>query len=311
MRSFLSKSIRQIGRNAVLAALVALPPLACTDLTEVPNDALTPDNAFKSDAELIAGIASVYARLRNPMWGYYNLSEITTDEIVVPTRGSDWFDNGRWLEIYRQTWTANSGSALDDMNGAWNDAFSGVARANLMLEILDKSTSTTNDQAKAELRVLRAYFYYQLMDFFGGVPLVTGTALEANARETLERWHRMVAAGDLSQVASLCAPEAVFRSPVAHTPYRGAELVAAFLQQAVQTSSDFRYHRTFTDGESSVVLEFGAKVGDKEIKGIDMIRFDEAGRIVDFEVMVRPASGLQALGAEMARRMAPILAAKP
>ncbi len=182
MRSFLSKSIRQIGRNAILAALVALPPLACTDLTEVPNDALTPDNAFKSDAELIAGIASVYARLRNPMWGYYNLSEITTDEIVVPTRGSDWFDNGRWLEIYRQTWTANSGSALDDMNGAWNDAFSGVARANLMLEILDKSTATTNDQAKAELRVLRAYFYYQLMDFFGGVPLVTGTALEANAR---------------------------------------------------------------------------------------------------------------------------------
>jgi hypothetical protein len=88
MRSFLSKSIRQIGRNAVLAALVALPPLACTDLTEVPNDALTPDNAFKSDAELLAGIASVYARLRNPMWGYYNLSEITTDEIVVPTRGA-------------------------------------------------------------------------------------------------------------------------------------------------------------------------------------------------------------------------------
>jgi starch-binding outer membrane protein, SusD/RagB family len=182
MTSFLSKSIRQIGRNAVLAALVALPPLACTDLTEVPNDALTPDNAFKSDAELIAGIASVYARLRNPMWGYYNLSEITTDEIVVPTRGSDWFDNGRWLEIYRQTWTANSGSALDDMNGAWNDAFSGVARANLMLEILDKNTASSNDQAKAELRVLRAYFYYQLMDFFGGVPLVTGTALEANAR---------------------------------------------------------------------------------------------------------------------------------
>jgi len=182
MRSFLSKSIRQIGRNAVLAALVALPPLACTDLTEVPNDALTPDNAFKTDAELLAGIASVYARLRNPMWGYYNLSEITTDEIVVPTRGSDWFDNGRWLEIYRQTWTPNSGSALDDMNGAWNDAFSGVARANLMLEILDKSTATTNDVAKAELRGLRAYFYYQLMDFFGGVPLVTGTALEANAR---------------------------------------------------------------------------------------------------------------------------------
>ena len=53
-------------------------------------------------------------------------------------------------------------------------------------------------------------------------------ALNAQARETLDKWHRMVAAADLSAVASLCAPEAVFRSPVAHTPYRGAELVAAF-----------------------------------------------------------------------------------
>jgi len=134
--------------------------------------------------------------------------------------------------------------------------------------------------------------------------------LDTNARKTLETWHRMVAAGDVSGVAALCAPEAVFRSPVAHTPYHGAELVSAFLQQAVQTFSDFRYHRTFTSGERDVVLEFSAKVGDKELTGIDMIRFDETGRIVDFEVMVRPASGLQALGAEMARRMTPILAAR-
>src|SRR6478752_6400679 len=167
MTSFLSKSIRQIGRGAVLAALVALPPLACTDLTEVPNDALTPDNAFKSDAELIAGIASVYARLRNPMWGYYNLSEITTDEMVVPTRGSDWFDNGRWLEIYRQTWNANSGSALEDMNGLWNQMFSGVAKANLMISVVQASSSPTKDASLAELRTLRAWFYYVLMDAFG------------------------------------------------------------------------------------------------------------------------------------------------
>ena len=118
--------------------------------------------------------------------------------------------------------------------------------------------------------------------------------LEAGARETLAKWHRMVQAGDLSGVAALCAPDAVFRSPVAHTPYRGVDLVAAFLQQAVHAFSDFRYHRTFTSGGRDVVLEFSATVAGKELKGIDMIRFDEAGRILDFEVMVRPASGLQA-----------------
>ena len=134
--------------------------------------------------------------------------------------------------------------------------------------------------------------------------------LHTKAEQTLNAWHRMVAAADLSQVISLCAPDAVFRSPVAFTPYRGADLVAAFLQQAVQAFSDFRYHRTFVSGESDVVLEFSATVGDKTLKGIDMIHFDDEGRIADFEVMVRPASGLQALGAEMARRMGPILAAK-
>jgi hypothetical protein len=165
-----------------MAALLVVPPLACTDLTEVPNDALTPNNAFKTDAEILAGIASVYARLRNPLWGYYNLSEITTDEMVVPTRGSDWFDNGRWLEIHRQTWTANSGSALDDMNGTWNDLFSGVARANLMIDVIQKAGGSGNAAALAELRTLRAFFYYLLQDFFGGVPLVTGTELAQNAR---------------------------------------------------------------------------------------------------------------------------------
>jgi SnoaL-like domain len=133
--------------------------------------------------------------------------------------------------------------------------------------------------------------------------------LHPKAEQTLASWHRMVAAEDLSEVAALCTPDAVFRSPVAFTPYKGAPLVAQFLQQALLVFEDFRYDRTFTAGDHSVVLEFSARVGDKALKGIDMIRFDTEGRIAEFEVMVRPASGLQALGAEMARRMTPILAA--
>lgn len=134
--------------------------------------------------------------------------------------------------------------------------------------------------------------------------------LDAKAQATLEAWHRMVAARDLSRVESLCALEAVFRSPVAHTPYAGAPMVAAFLQQAVNTFENFRYHRTFVGGPRDVVLEFSASVTGKELRGIDMITFDAEGLFLDFEVMVRPASGLQALGAEMARRLAPLLAAK-
>ncbi len=59
-------------------------------------------------------------------------------------------------------------------------------------------------------------------------------SLHPKAERTLQEWHRMVDARDLSEVVSLCAPDAVFRSPVAHTPYKGAPVVAQFLQQALQ-----------------------------------------------------------------------------
>jgi len=73
---------------------------------------------------------------------------------------------------------------------------------------------------------------------------------------------------------------------------------------------DFEYQRELaTDDGLSAVLEFSARVGDKQLKGIDLIRFDADGRIVDFEVMIRPLSGLQALGDEMGRRVGPLLAA--
>ena len=73
---------------------------------------------------------------------------------------------------------------------------------------------------------------------------------------------------------------------------------------------DFAYHRELaTDDGLNAVLEFSARVGDKQLKGIDLIRFDSEGRIVDFEVMIRPLSGLQALGEQMGQRIGPLLAA--
>jgi len=194
MKTFLKNSMRRVTRGAALVAtMLALAP-ACTNLTEVPKDALTPDNAFKTDLEVLAGVASVYANLRGTLWGYYNLSEITTDELIVPTRGNDWYDNGRWLEIHRQAWTPNSGSALDDINGTWNTLFAGVAKANLMIDVMNKSTSASKDQTIAELRTLRAWNYYMLMDFFGGVPLVTSTELGTNARVSRDSIFRFVEA---------------------------------------------------------------------------------------------------------------------
>jgi hypothetical protein len=115
---------------------------------------------------------------------------------------------------------------------------------------------------------------------------------------------------DLRDLPQLLHPQAVLRSPMAYKPYAGAPMVSLILNTVSQVFVDFVYHRELVSADGlSVVLEFSAKVGERELKGIDMVRFDEDGKIVEFEVMIRPMSGLQALGDEMSRRLAPFLAA--
>jgi len=134
--------------------------------------------------------------------------------------------------------------------------------------------------------------------------------LHPNAAASLQQWHEMIRTADLSALPGLLDPQAVFRSPMAHTPYPGAAVVSMILNTVVNVFEDFAYHRELATADGlNVVLEFSANVGGKQLKGIDMIRFNEAGKIVEFEVMVRPLSGLQALGEQMGQRLGAYLAA--
>ncbi|BEP95498.1 nuclear transport factor 2 family protein [Acidovorax sp. A79] len=121
---------------------------------------------------------------------------------------------------------------------------------------------------------------------------------------SLDTWHHMVASRDLSNLLSIVHPDAVFRSPMANTAYTSAPALMLALSTVIQVFEDFTYHRQLaTDDGLSIVLEFSARVGDKQLKGIDLVRFNEEGQITEFEVMVRPLSGLQALGAKMGARL--------
>lgn len=128
--------------------------------------------------------------------------------------------------------------------------------------------------------------------------------LQPAVARSLATWHTMVASKDLSNLISLVHPEAVFRSPMAISPYASAQALILVLGTVIQVFEDFTYHRELASEDGlNVVLEFSARVADKQLKGIDLIRFDEQGKIVEFEVMVRPLSALQALGAEMGARL--------
>ena len=127
---------------------------------------------------------------------------------------------------------------------------------------------------------------------------------------TLAQWHRMIASGDLGPLPAIVNADATFRSPMAFKAYHSAEAVIFILRTVFGIFRNFSYHRQlFSDDGLSVVLEFSAEVEGKQLKGIDLIRFDEQGRIADFEVMIRPLNGLQALGVEMGKRVAGVLPA--
>ena len=125
-----------------------------------------------------------------------------------------------------------------------------------------------------------------------------------NTRKSIARWHEMLETRDMSILNELLAEEVVFRSPVAFQPYPGKQMVFFILTNVIQVFENFTYHREFiSEDGNNVVLEFSANVGDKKLKGVDMIQFNEEGQMIDFEVMIRPKSGLEALAVQMGQRM--------
>lgn len=124
-------------------------------------------------------------------------------------------------------------------------------------------------------------------------------------KPSIARWHEMLATRDMSILNELLAEDIVFRSPVAFNPYSGKQIVFFILSNVIQIFENFTYHRElYSEDGLSVVLEFSANIGEKKLKGIDMIRLNEAGKMVDFEVMIRPKSGLEALATIMGERIA-------
>ena len=120
----------------------------------------------------------------------------------------------------------------------------------------------------------------------------------------LGAWHRYMQSGDAALLEELIHPDAVFHSPVVHTPQVGREIVMKYLLAAgeVLGNDSFAYVREIVDGEN-VVLEFVNELDGIKINGVDMIRFDMEGRIIDFKVMVRPLKAINKVWEQMGAQL--------
>ena len=127
----------------------------------------------------------------------------------------------------------------------------------------------------------------------------------------LESWHRMVRTNDASGLRELVAEDAVFHSPVVHSPQHGRKLTVMYLSAAFQVffNPTFRYVREIV-GPSDAMLEFETEIDGILVNGVDIIRWNAEGKIVDFKVMIRPLKGMNIIHQKMGEMLAAAQAAK-
>ena len=131
-----------------------------------------------------------------------------------------------------------------------------------------------------------------------------------SADKGLQNWHRVLEGGNRpDELAAIIREDAVFHSPVVHTPQQGRALVVAYLAAAgvVLNTDKFRYVREFSGGDNAL-LEFVTELDGIHINGVDIITFDDDGMITDFKVMVRPLKAInkvwEMMGAQLERAKA-------
>ena len=127
--------------------------------------------------------------------------------------------------------------------------------------------------------------------------------MEQKNKELLEKWHDVVLKKNMELLKTLISENITFYSPVVFKPKKTKQEALFVLSNVIEVLQNFKYHREFIEGKSWA-LEFSAEVAGKSVKGIDLIEFDDNGQIVNFEVLIRPLSGLIALGEDMNRRFA-------
>ena len=155
-------------------------------LEENPKDKLPEDDVYNSISEVyLNAVASLYTYvggysdsqgLQGTGRGVYDLNTFTTDEAIIPTRGGDWYDGGFWQGLFLHDW----GIENDAIQATWEYLYKVVMLSNKSLERIDKFAETHSDAElpayRAEVRAMRAMYYYYLLDLFGRVPLVQSSS---------------------------------------------------------------------------------------------------------------------------------------
>lgn len=148
---------------------------SCTKLEEELYDKI-PGNIYPENENQIANLSVVcYARLRpfvdDEGW-WFLAQELSSDEICGPTRGSDWYDGGKWVNMYKHTWTNDD----EGVNRMWGVFWEAITACNGTIDMMRDLPQSESVKVKIkEVEVLRSFYYYLLLDNYGSAPYLTTT----------------------------------------------------------------------------------------------------------------------------------------
>ena len=185
MEAKIFNKVRELAKAFLPFYLFTLLPLTGCSLDENPHDQIPEEEAYTTAQALYQNtVATLYAYiggqadgqgLQGTCRGIYDLQTFGSDEAMLPTRGGDWYDGGLWQDMYRHSWSAGH----DLPKNAWIYLYKVIALCNRSLEQIQAHRHLLQDQQysmyQAEVRALRAIYYWYLLDLFGPVPLVTSS----------------------------------------------------------------------------------------------------------------------------------------
>jgi starch-binding outer membrane protein, SusD/RagB family len=161
--------IKLVIRISMVVLLLTV--ISCTKLNENDYlfDTVNSNNFYQTDAELSSAVGAAYSNLAKMASNstFIPSEEVTTDECVVPTRGPDWGDGGRWVRLQTHTYNSADPDPIND----WNFCYTGINTCNRLIATLSKYTNAKIPGYIAELKGLRAIYYLWLLDWFGNVPI--------------------------------------------------------------------------------------------------------------------------------------------
>lgn len=174
------KNIKYSNQFGILFLILALVISSCTELEDTSYGEIIAEQFEPTEEDIVAIVGSAYGNWRQILleWnGLWRAQEVGADEVVIPARPNGWVDGGIYRRIHEHAWTTDE----DVVYQTWDRTYSGIANCNRVIYQVESGflpLEETKDEVLAELKVLRASYYYILVDLYGNVPLVTSFDVE-------------------------------------------------------------------------------------------------------------------------------------